>query len=56
MNLEMELLRENSEIIKRNEQYAILVDWEDGKITGRDCIEKIIALEHCIFLSDEENE
>lgn len=40
----------NSQISKRNKQYDILKDWYDGKITGRECIEKIVELEKVFFL------
>lgn len=45
-----EQIFKNSEIIKRNEQYDILKNWYDGKITGRECIEQIVELEKVFFL------
>jgi hypothetical protein len=45
-----EQISKNSEMTKRNKQYDILKEWYDGKITGRECIQKIVELEKVFFL------
>lgn len=43
-------IKERSLDKRRDLQFHILVDWNNGKLTGDECIERIVELEKLVFL------
>ena len=39
---------------RRERQYSILKDWDQSKMTGRQCIERIVDLEKIIYIDSHE--
>lgn len=46
--------KENQQELKREYQFAAMKHWSKGNITGRQCIEEIVALEKVLFLNADE--
>jgi hypothetical protein len=49
----LELIRERSIKVRRKLQYQVLKQWDQGKITGLDCINKIVDFEKLIYLNKD---
>ena len=39
---------------RRERQYSVLKDWDQSKMTGRQCIERIVDLEKIIYIDNHE--
>ena len=46
-------IQADSIIMRRNTQAEVLVNWGEGLLTGRECIEAIIELENVIIINSE---